>query len=402
MKYFAPSRSRVRESIKPGKYGYGKLPFSLPLHRDVAEGTIPRFKRHHGERDGEPLPPPPPPPRPPPRKPKSKARRTSSREETVGREKEPPTSGSSPRTSRKSKAVVSVDGTSRPQRQVGEGPENGSGHGKEHGHLDGDRHGVYLATSEEKPRPTEPGGDTTLRNERSEEGERHAKLATDSPESPSGAHQPSPPVAPTDRQPQPPEASAESYTVSRETPHGTEDSGTSTETAALPPSQMPSPALGELRLTHQILRNQSAAPERKRPRTTPENQPDKAGHTSRSRNQRQNEPRPGSQGTRSSHALFVDRPVSPRPADPDIWLLHRGNPIQFHARGHGSRTDIRPEVEVPQWNLYYPGTETFHCEGESKQFKACRQEVRTSRVLFPRPSGAVGLHDLARVHMRLL
>ncbi|XP_066466392.1 ADAMTS-like protein 4 isoform X2 [Tiliqua scincoides] len=203
---------------------------------------------------------------------------------------------------------------------------------------------------------------------------------------------------------QPRPSTQESHTVSREAPRSEpprdslpavkerlEDSGASTETAALPPSQMPSPAgspspqaQGELRLTHQVLRNQSSAPERKGPglgknhRTTLESssvsQPDRAGHTSRSPSHRQNEPRPGSQGTRSSHALFVDRPASPRPAEPDIWLLHRGSPIQFHARGQGPRADVRPEVEVPQWNLYYPGTETFHCEGESKQFKACRQE----------------------------
>ncbi|XP_053561442.1 ADAMTS-like protein 4 isoform X2 [Bombina bombina] len=38
-------RSRVRNSIKPGKYGYGKLPFALPLHKDKEESQ--RFKRHH-------------------------------------------------------------------------------------------------------------------------------------------------------------------------------------------------------------------------------------------------------------------------------------------------------------------------------------------------------------------
>uniref|UniRef100_K7FQE4 ADAMTS like 4 n=1 Tax=Pelodiscus sinensis TaxID=13735 RepID=K7FQE4_PELSI len=47
---------------------------------------------------------------------------------------------------------------------------------------------------------------------------------------------------------------------------------------------------------------------------------------------------------------------------------------EFQARGQRPRPGLHPSPEVPQWNLYHPGTETFHCEGESKQFKACRQE----------------------------
>ncbi|XP_025032310.1 ADAMTS-like protein 4 [Python bivittatus] len=88
----------------------------------------------------------------------------------------------------------------------------------------------------------------------------------------------------------------------------------------------------------------------------------------RSRNQRQHQPRGGGRGPRPSHSLFVDQPGLRRPAEPDIWLLHRSSPLQFHARGQ------RAQAEAPQWNLYSPGTETFHCEGESRQFKACRQE----------------------------
>ncbi|KAJ6652413.1 hypothetical protein lerEdw1_011531 [Lerista edwardsae] len=369
-------RSRVRESIKPGKYGYGKLPFSLPLHRDVAEGAAPRFKRHPGERDGEPPPPPPPPPRPPPRKRERKARRASSREELAGRGKEAPT----PRTPRKAKALPPADGPARPQGQAGEGAESGSGHGRPRG--GGEGPAVRKAASEERPRPTEPGVAPTPRNVALEEEEHRGKWVTDSPAPPGGAHQPSP-EASVERPSAGPTDSP--VPAARE---GPEERGTATARGAPPPSQAPPPAgsrpppaQGELRLTHQVLRNQSSAPERKGPgagkshRATLERQPAGAGHTSRSRNQRQNEPRPGSQGPpRASHPLFVDRPASPRPAEPDIWLLHRGSPVPFHARGQGPRTDVHPEVELPQWNLYYPGTETFHCDGESKQFKACRQE----------------------------
>ncbi|KAG6929302.1 ADAMTS Like 4, partial [Chelydra serpentina] len=94
----------------------------------------------------------------------------------------------------------------------------------------------------------------------------------------------------------------------------------------------------------------------------------------RPRAQRQNEHRPGGYGTRASQSLFVEQPSPHRLAEPDIWLLHRGSPVQFQARGQRPRLGLHPGPEVPQWNLYHPGTETFHCEGESKQFKACRQE----------------------------
>lgn len=89
----------------------------------------------------------------------------------------------------------------------------------------------------------------------------------------------------------------------------------------------------------------------------------------RSRNQRQHQPRGGGRGPRPSHHLFVDQPGLRGPAEPDIWLLHRGSPVPLHAGGQ------RPQAEPPQWNLYAPGTETFHCEGESRQFRACRQQV---------------------------
>uniref|UniRef100_A0A452GKF0 PLAC domain-containing protein n=1 Tax=Gopherus agassizii TaxID=38772 RepID=A0A452GKF0_9SAUR len=52
----AARRSRIRESIKPGKYGYGKVPFALPLHKEVAEGGTPRFKRHPGPSSDQPPP----------------------------------------------------------------------------------------------------------------------------------------------------------------------------------------------------------------------------------------------------------------------------------------------------------------------------------------------------------
>lgn len=89
----------------------------------------------------------------------------------------------------------------------------------------------------------------------------------------------------------------------------------------------------------------------------------------RSRNQRQQQPRGGGRGPRPSHHLFVDQPGLRGPSEADVWLLHRGSPLPLHAGGQ------RAQAEPPQWNLYAPGTETFHCEGESRQFRACRQQV---------------------------
>uniref|UniRef100_A0A8D0L0Z8 Uncharacterized protein n=1 Tax=Sphenodon punctatus TaxID=8508 RepID=A0A8D0L0Z8_SPHPU len=152
---------------------------------------------------------------------------------------------------------------------------------------------------------------------------------------------------------------------------------------------------GELRLTHEVLRNRSSTPDRllgagrghgATPETTPRAHPEGQGHSHpppRPRSQRQNEPRTG-YGSRPSHSLYVDQPGAPRPAEPDIWLLHRGNPAQLHPGGQGPRLHLHPGPEVPQWNLYFPGTESFHCDGESKQFKACKQEPCPPEQLDPR------------------
>uniref|UniRef100_A0A8C4Y9P2 ADAMTS like 4 n=1 Tax=Gopherus evgoodei TaxID=1825980 RepID=A0A8C4Y9P2_9SAUR len=194
----AARRSRIRESIKPGKYGYGKVPFALPLHKEVAEGGTPRFKR--------------------------------------------------PRA------------LERPATAA---------------HQDSQAQGQGSPSRRRTPKPRPEATHLTQ---------------------PEGAGPVDPPA--------------------RSHPH----------------------------------------------------------QLARPRAQRQNEYRPGGYGTRASQSLFLEQPSRHRLAEPDIWLLHRGSPVQFQARGQRPRLGLHPGPEVPQWNLYHPGTETFHCEGESKQFKACRQE----------------------------
>ncbi|XP_053225875.1 ADAMTS-like protein 4 [Podarcis raffonei] len=513
-------RSRVREAIKPGKYGYGKLPFALPLHTDVAEGTQPRFKRHHGGRGGERPSPPPPPPPPPSKKQRRKAVRSSSREEEeqeeTGRAKRPLSSGAEPRTPLKPKQPLLADAAAQPHAQTGEGVKSHLGHS----HSEGHGHMANRGGTADTEQPTEPGTGTPQKSESSREAEHRGKAAASSLASHGEAQQAGGATAPSGNQHLPessarphekrlpessarphekhlpessarshekrlpesstrphekrlpessarpqekrlpessarpqekrlpessarphekhlpessasshekrlPESSASSHEKrlpeSSASPHETPEVAESSTGGSIPtsggggeggghptaavthsssqgPSVAGSPlphAQGELRLTHHVLRNNGSSAKRKGPgagkshRATPEPprrpesssvaQPDGAGHAnrpphgqSRSRNQRQNEHQAGGQGRRPSHSLFVDQPMAPRPAEPDIWLLHRGNPVQFHARGQPG--GVRPGGEVPQWNLYYPGTETFHCEGESKQFKACRQE----------------------------
>ncbi|XP_054854626.1 ADAMTS-like protein 4 [Eublepharis macularius] len=398
-------RSRIRELIKPGKYGYGKVPFALPLHTDTAaEGAAPRFKRHHRDRVGEPPPPPPPPPLPRGKKQKRKASRSSSHEEAAGWEKEPPVSGAAPYPVRKPKKPLAADDPAQAQVEVGAAAENGAGHG----------HPRVLGADSHPMGPAVP---TAMKSRASGDGEPHEKtlkLAATSPEPRDGSRQPGLPMVPVGglQQQQPP---LPPTIFAFDAPHvgsqGSPISGRSTESSAPagkevaedpsvlavtggPPSP---PAQAEWRLAHQVLRNKSSTPEQnshgmgkshkaaaeppERPVSRSGHLPDRAGHATRpphgqarSRNQRQNEHRTGGRSSRLPQSLYVGQPVAPRQVEPDIWLLHRGSPIQFHARGQGPRTSLHLGTEESQWNLYYPGTETFHCEGESKQFKACKQE----------------------------
>ncbi|XP_042295953.1 ADAMTS-like protein 4 [Sceloporus undulatus] len=382
-------RSRVRESIKPGKYGYGKVPFALPLHRDPADGGPSRSKRHKEGHVTGPPPPPPPPPRPPSRKPKSKAMRSSSSHEEVAgsREKDPPSTAPDPRTRDKQKQPPPANGATHSHGVVPEGRDLGHSHTEKSG-------------PEHSPQPLEPGAAMASHHKASGGAEHRGKMGD--AEQGLAARMPDPPP------PHNPEASArpQEQPGGREPPFmelkGREggvavEAGTLTSRVGAPASRSPSLGVGlhpqgevELRLAHRVLRNHSSASKQKElgveksHRAAPESFHRSTGHAhrhsqgqARTRTQRQNEPRVaggggGGYGTRLTHSLFVDQPVSPpRTAEPDVWLLNRGNPIQFQAQGQGPP---QTGAEVPQWNLYYPGTEIFHCEGESKQYKACSQE----------------------------
>ncbi|XP_067328475.1 ADAMTS-like protein 4 isoform X2 [Anolis sagrei] len=340
----AARRSRVREAIKPGKYGYGKVPFALPLHKDPAEEAAGRSKRHQAEHPGPP-PPPPPPPRPTSKKPK---RKPSHEEGARSQEKDPTGSG----THEKEKHPPVV--------HAAEGRDSGydSGHGgtvNNRGPEDTSQP-VQKVDDLTISQPVETGTATTAHSEHhlgkaptvsSAVGETHPETRPQEgkklPEKSKGGSAPKASVPPTSR--------------SHHSGVGANSQGRV-----------------ELRLSHRVLKNHKQTAKTPEPSTRSRGPQSPSGQP-RTRAHRQNEPRTGgsgSYGSRSTHSLFVDRPAAPpRATEPDIWLLHRENPVQFHARGQGP-----PQAgpEVPQWNLYYPGTETFRCEGESKQYKACSQE----------------------------
>ncbi|XP_077175711.1 ADAMTS-like protein 4 isoform X2 [Paroedura picta] len=394
-------RSRVRESIKPGKYGYGKVPFALPLHTDAAgaaaEGAASRSKRHHSDQEGRLPPPPPPPPLPQARKQKPKARR-SSHGEPDGWEEELLTAGGDLRPVRNPKTLPEVGNPSQVEGPAGAlAGKVGALPGAQEGHLDESGYAPHPGVQGADSLSTDPAAARGAISRVTEEGkprEETLLLTTTTPETRNGAQRPRP--AEGARQlPHFPVASAngvdivvsEKSEIRDSVPAGTKAEGTDGH-PPFPDSHRPAPGQGELRL-----RQTGAAPEwrGKSHRATAE-PPPRSDSSSRSlsarvehphrpphgharpRSQRQNEHRTGGRESRPPHNLYVDRPAVPRPLEPDIWQLHRDSPVQFYARGHGPQSSPQPGAEGSQWNLYSPGTETFHCEGESKQFKACQQE----------------------------
>ncbi|XP_030042964.1 ADAMTS-like protein 4 isoform X2 [Microcaecilia unicolor] len=89
--------------------------------------------------------------------------------------------------------------------------------------------------------------------------------------------------------------------------------------------------------------------------------------------QRQHNSSQGGYNSRAPQSLFRELPSIHRHEEVGTWPLHGGTLVQPHGSGQG-RSGLHTSAEVPQWNLYHPGTESFHCEGEQKQYKACTQE----------------------------
>ncbi|XP_039219398.1 ADAMTS-like protein 4 isoform X1 [Crotalus tigris] len=311
-------RSRVRETIKPGKYGYGRVPFALPLHKEPAEGGTPRFKRHPGEKTGEP----PASSTPSPRLPAAEKEQPKSA----------PPSGETPWTPGRTQA--GPEGTGLKRGHFGEGDSAAPSSPPQQG--------PPSVPAEEEPRDSIPGGlpgpQEGSASVSHAGGSSVAKEGALAPSRGSSSQRPPPPGSP------PPHAQEDLRQVPKNPISASQDKG---------PGRGPNP------------RATPGRPPRQPPRLSldPHPPPSRA----HSRNQRQHQPRGGGRGPQPQH-LFVDQPGLRGPAEPDIWLLHQGSPVPLNPGGQ------RPQVEPPQWNLYAPGTETFHCQGESRQFRACRQE----------------------------
>lgn len=323
----------------------------MPLHKDPAEGGTPRFKRHHGERTGEPpLTSAPPPLLLAAEKERPQAVRPLAHDE-------PPASGEHPWTQGEIQPALLRAG----QMEGQAGPSF----------------------------PGDPGIVTGLKSRLSGEGDLLGGSAA-----PSGPPQQGPPFTPVEKEPLggtpkgPREPQGESASV-LSSGSGATGSSRAEEGAFAPagppspPDSPPLPAPKDLRWGPQVPKSHASAAHEKGPgrRPSPQamlgrssRQPPRPGPLlvpgrARSRNQRQHQPRGGGRSPRPSPNLSADQPGPRRPTEPDVWLLHRGGPVQFPAGGQ------RSQSEAPQWNLYSPGTETFHCEGETRQFKACRPEV---------------------------
>ncbi|KAM9294062.1 ADAMTS-like protein 4 [Gastrophryne carolinensis] len=96
-----------------------------------------------------------------------------------------------------------------------------------------------------------------------------------------------------------------------------------------------------------------------------------SAHLPRSRSQRQSPNRHGAD-SRVYQSLYRDIPpiVNPR----DQWNpVGRNIPLPYD-RGQDPRQSPQQNPELSQWNLYNPGSEEFHCDGEKKQYKSCKQE----------------------------
>ncbi|XP_063803207.1 ADAMTS-like protein 4 isoform X2 [Pseudophryne corroboree] len=99
-----------------------------------------------------------------------------------------------------------------------------------------------------------------------------------------------------------------------------------------------------------------------------------SSHLPRSRSQRQSPYRPSTDSGRTYQSIFRDNPSAPRPLQGDPWTsLGRNSPLTFE-RGQDTRPRQHHNSEPPQFNLYNPGSEDFHCVGEQKQYKSCTQE----------------------------
>ncbi|XP_069805853.1 ADAMTS-like protein 4 [Dendropsophus ebraccatus] len=370
-------RSRVRNAIKPGRYGYGKVPFALPLHTEKEESQ--RFKRHHkfmtfsttatprGER-------------------KKGLTATQKSLDSIGEHgtesldqaidpfdtplkkvmpssKKPKRSSESDHPSWSEKLVNSstqtmlngfqhrqLEGESSEHESVGGEADSALMVGRQtfnHPRTDANLQDVFWDTETEKEedvliRPTEHGDGGTLHGSNTRtsgvsEKLGHKILSTQSPL--------------LTRASKPMQSKVVGQSMDEKTSY----------------DEPMEPSNGHGRTP---LHNSDA-------RHDKEIEHDQHGHKSdsshrpRSRSQRQSPYRHSTDGSRTYQSIFRDQPS--RPLQGDTWTSLGRNPSHTFERGQDPRHSHHQNSEVPL-SLYNPGTEEFHCAGPKKQYKSCTQE----------------------------
>ncbi|KAM4662978.1 ADAMTS-like protein 4 isoform 2-T2 [Discoglossus pictus] len=429
-------RSHVRNAIKPGKYGYGKVPFALPLHKNKEESQ--RFKRHNSHHvDGTSV--------SPTKEKIIKPTQPSSEEEhnirpldqssdllvELQSNKETSLLSKQPEKSENMSMVMWLGGS---QQRPLEGESSESVY-----YRDSNVKSVaetqtkdlntksntsrFVSATEEtrsgdlKPTPKEDHGDSLHYNDFME------NKKTQVTQRPSQGHKVSSTEAtdigwsekvPTEKQPYV-EKKQESRRTYRAKMFGTtkplqnkvaiqrlkafvKSSSTDyqldpetlkeTEWRNVKMSQLPKE---HVVVSHQGLRSHQQLEKNTEDSSSEIKQDDDefspfesqsktdSSNIPRSRSQRQSPYRHGVDNSRVYHSLFREPASAHRQPLGDTWPSYGVSPAVPYDEGQGPRPGLHQSSDVPQWNLYNPGTENYHCVGEQNQYKSCNLE--------PCPSG---------------
>ncbi|XP_073495651.1 ADAMTS-like protein 4 isoform X2 [Phyllobates terribilis] len=361
-------RSRVRNIIKPGRYGYGKVPFALPLHTEKDETQ--RFKRHHklmnfgttvspkrerkkgltatqksldslGEHGSESLG-------------KAVDFLDVSSKKSASSLKKPKRSSQPPQPYWPEKIANSSAPNDFHHRQFeGESAEHGSLVGGEGGRqsINHQRHDTNTQDALWDPE-TEREDDDPLyltENEKSGTSTRTTR-ASEKLEQKMPSTQP-PPLTKTSKPMQSKINGQRMYTVMRKLigSHQAFKKDYDEEIAQI------SDATSDKGVEHEQNGHKSDSSHRPRPRS-----------------QRQSPYRHGTDGSRTYPSIYRDHPS--RPLQGDAWASLGRNPSLTFERGQDPRQSQHQNSDVPL-SLYNPGTEKeFHCAGPKKQYKSCTQE----------------------------
>ncbi|KAM4013323.1 ADAMTS-like protein 4 [Anomaloglossus baeobatrachus] len=353
-------RSRVRNVIKPGRYGYGKVPFALPLHTEKDESQ--RFKRHH-------------------------------KLVNVG-------TTASPRKERKK----GLTATPKPLDSLGEHGSQSPVQAVDFLDVSSKKSSLSSKKSKRSSQPHQPSWPEKHGNSSALNGFQHRQLEGESSEQESvaggdGGRQSFNHQRPdinlqdalwdpgTEREDDDPLYASENGNSAT-----LEQKISSTQ---LPPlTKTPKPVqskvdgqrmdvvMKKLLSSHQAFNGKKEHNEQLAQTSDAnsdkvvehEQNGDKSdsSHRPRPRSQRQSPYRHGTDSGRTYPSIYRDHPS--RPLQVDAWTSLGRNPSLNFERGQEPRQSHHQGSDVPL-SLYNPGTEEeFHCAGPKKQYKSCAQE----------------------------